>query len=222
VRAGFKDSGKVEQSEGRKAVHGFQIKRRKNKKDLHGNRATPQRTSRRKLESVCRGGGAGLRRFPRRLPTPTHSGDEKNTNWIPTIKFMDPVDPGWTSCNKNLVHQPLEHGSSFDFSFEKRSHGPHLVSKNFGDLGHMFFLHPDTIQDEVGGIFSHLILLNHSVHNDPPNRNPKLEEPLDEPRDDGNGKAFGEGDEEKGREGIVGEKVLGVSHAILEAQKVIQ
>ena len=54
------------------------------------------------------------------------------------------------------------------------------------------------VADELGGVFSDLLFLDQAIDDDTPHWNSEFMEPVDEPGDDRNGKAFRQGHKEEG------------------------
>src|SRR4030043_585985 len=115
-----------------------------------------------------------------------------------------------------MFDQSIQHFCSLHLCFEEGHNRPHPISKYLPDLFHMFILHLNPVEDELHGIFSDLILLNHPIDHNTPYGNPKFMEPIDESRDDSNGKAFRQGDKKEGCEGIIGQELFNMSHPILK------
>src|SRR5512135_2615949 len=126
------------------------------------------------------------------------------------------------SGHKKMTNRSIEHLRPLHLCFKKGNNRPYPVTKYLPDLSHMFILHLDSVANEFGSIFSHLILLDDSVDNHTANGDTKFVEPVDKAGDDGDRQAFGESDKKESGEGFVGQEVLRMGHSVLEAQEVVQ
>jgi len=126
------------------------------------------------------------------------------------------------SGSKETFNRSVQHLRSLNLRFKERDDCPDPVSKDLPDLGHVFILHLDPIENEFYRILPNLFLLNHTVDNDTPDWNPEFMKPIDETRDDGDWKAFRQCHEEEGCKGFVGQQCLRMGHPVLEPQEVVQ
>ena len=115
-----------------------------------------------------------------------------------------------------MSDRSIEHLCPLHFRFKKGNDRSHPVSEYLPDLFHMFVLHLDAVTDELGGISSHLVLLDDSIDDHPAYGNSKLMKPIDEAGDDSNRKAFRKRDKKESGEGFIGQEVFRMSHPILE------